>query len=585
MKKILFLLLICCSSMVAFGQRDTLIVHEKGDFKILENRFFDKNNDLIKQVFLTEGDIPMVYFSKEDLFLRGIKDDKATMYGIILDSVIIYDFNTITEKWYFRGSGDAVIQEKKWFIQPTYISEKRIYDFSRAFFTRSEINTFSNPTFQYAPPRSYYSKNNDYDSLFTYQLNGISIEEYQVYFPNGNIRQKMYKTKDYDEDSIIVFRFDGSLKEKLYPYTEPIENGEIKAKIIHKYDLNGTAIIEIDTIYQWFHAVFQKNNNSETTTFITEKNNKKLYSTIDTAFALGERDSLFIYQKHDLKILEGRFYYKNGQIKKRIFESEGDISAEYITPEDLFVRGIKPYEDVTLYARKLDSIIIYHNDGRINKKWAKDNLGQRYIFNYNQYYTPKATTSFNANELITKPVAASFVYSGLASNKQRIGENITIPFELISFVEELVTFEIISKDNIQFQNGQNVVNYGDTLRLDLEWKVTKNKNNYDFILRGTTADTTYNLKINFGIDGYHLTKSDFENGITYELTTNNLMLYFEHGGGKILKIYKNGVLEAEGSVPQIMNEISFKGYAKGEYTLELLDLTTRRKDKMTLILK
>ena len=50
------------------------------------------------------------------------------------------------------------------------------------------------------------------------------------------------------------------------------------------------------------------------------------------------------------------------------------------------------------------------------------------------------------------------------------------------------------------------------------------------------------------------------------------MLYFENGGGKILKIYKNGVLEAEGSVPQIMNEISFKGYAKGEYTLELLNL-------------
>jgi hypothetical protein len=397
------------------------------------------------------------------------------------------------------------------------------------------------------------------------------------------------------EDSIVVYRFDGSIREKIFFYEAVTDSFLIFGQIVHRYSLDSKTIIEIDTINRLYeYRIIGTSKRKPIINKIESGGSDK--SIVDTAFKIGQRDSMFIYSQGDLKNFERRFYYKNGQIKKRIFESEGNILSKYLNREEGFSRGNKGTD--TIYARRLDSIIIYHIDGRINEKMDRSGC-ERYIYNADNqiakidYHRRRhfrndysGTTFFQPNKLITTKNKLDFEYLKEYSKRCKIGESVLIPFELINMKEELVEFEVIApKILLSSYKITKVINYQDKLKFDFELKAPKTNTNYEIVIQGKTADTTYLINLDVKLEGYHLSQSDFDNQITYELSTNKLRLYFETGGGKILKIYKDGILQSEESVSKIMNEVSFKGYAKGKYTLELLNLSSRKKDKISLILK
>ena len=106
MRRMLFLLPICCLSIFAFGQRDTLIIHEKGDFKILENQFFDKNDDLVKQSSIVND-----YSHKilKDTTIDGYecymielipKESAAVVWGKILSCISKKDYFQLLVKFF-----------------------------------------------------------------------------------------------------------------------------------------------------------------------------------------------------------------------------------------------------------------------------------------------------------------------------------------------------------------------------------------------------------------------------------------------------------------------------------------------------
>jgi hypothetical protein len=97
MRKILFLLPICCLSVFAVGQRDTIIIHEKGDLDIIERYQFYPNGIPKSITYQSSGERPIKAYSKEDLFVRGIKPDQN-------DSILI-DATKEDSITYFRNDG------------------------------------------------------------------------------------------------------------------------------------------------------------------------------------------------------------------------------------------------------------------------------------------------------------------------------------------------------------------------------------------------------------------------------------------------------------------------------------------------
>ena len=178
MRKILLILPICCLAILAFGQRDTIIVYKKGEFKVVENQYFNENGNLIKQIFMMEGDIPNTALTKEDRFERGLSDtDLMTVSGIVLDSVITYfDDGRVKNKRYFKTDDGITIEEKHHYkygennqLEKIKIEEYAFVSLSRFSYKRAEIIRIGNrekvKSENYKPKYSFL---NGYDSSFTY---------------------------------------------------------------------------------------------------------------------------------------------------------------------------------------------------------------------------------------------------------------------------------------------------------------------------------------------------------------------------------------------------------------------------------
>ncbi len=300
--------------------------------------------------------------------------------------------------------------------------------------------------------------------------------------------------------------------------------------------------------------------------------------------AIGQPKSGFI----ELEDENGKTYYKSikyfetGKIKTITYWS---IHEANLIKQDRFMRGLEMDEEEVPYVG-VDSIFFYSESGDFIRKMiiSEDDhleLGQLRRYDDEFIYT-SLWKRYNSSLIVALGNTQLEIKSNTIQLEGRIGESITFPFEIKlweSQTESLVLYlespdnQISVPDSILLRKDQKTV-------VDLVIAINQHIDEVT-VLALTSSGESFPLE--FSVRGYDLFQNDFQADLNtaqrglVDLGDKRKLIIKSDGPEKLIRLYRNENLIDHYPISQIGSSINVKGFKKGTYVLELVNLGTQEK--------
>ena len=275
--------------------------------------------------------------------------------------------------------------------------------------------------------------------------------------------------------------------------------------------------------------------------------------------------------------------YNGPELKKKSrYYTKNKLALKMSRP-DAFSRGIPSSKENGFY-EKLDSVLTFNRNG---------------ILEHKKSYNPEIDFWYHYNEeekisYVRKVIENNFSILLWENNGLEIGN---LPIKLEGKIGESPVLYFQLKNNSDKELKLRIQDLEPRIHLFQEEFILAPNETFnvkvavEFIHRIKNSTLfIYNEKgdifgLPFELSGYDLSSENFDLGEKIEFEKKEQLIIKLNSREKLLKIYRNGNMISNHSVPKIYNEVDISFLGKGEYTFEIVNLGNDQKRSCKVILK